>query len=273
MKKHIFLFVAALCITLSAAVAQSRVTRTVSNFTRINFRVPGTLHLRQGTVQKVELEGNSDYIQKVETDTEGNTLVIGRENGRWFNWSDNSNERIDVYVTITSLEGLSVSGSGDLIGETKMTARDLSLKVSGSGSMKIEVTASGDIETNVSGSGDVDVRGSARNFDSRVSGSGKVNVALAVDSRAEMNVSGSGRILASGSASSVIVGISGSGKVLAANLQAERGQVRISGSGDVEINVKSELDANISGSGSVSYRGEPGKISSHASGSGKVRKL
>jgi hypothetical protein len=37
--------------------------------------------------------------------------------------------------------------------------------------------------------------------------------------------------------------------------------------------VKNELDATISGSGSVSYRGNPSKVNSHASGSGKVRKL
>ncbi len=273
MKKHIVLFVAALCITLSAAVAQTRITRNVGNFTRINFRVPGTLHLKQGSTNKLELEGDSEYLQKIETDTEGTTLVIGRENGKWFSWNDDNSKRIDVYVTIATLEGLSVSGSGDLIGESKFTANDLSLKVSGSGALKIEVDASGDMDADVSGSGDIDLRGKAKNFESHVSGSGKVNIGLAITNTADFGVSGSGKILASGSASSVKASISGSGKVLAANLQTNRCQVRISGSGDVEINVKDELDANISGSGSVGYRGEPSKINSHSSGSGKVHKL
>jgi len=273
MKKHIVLFVAAFCITLSAAVAQTRITRTVGNFTRVNFRVPGTLHLKQGSTNKVELEGDSEYLQKIETDTEGSTLVIGRENGRWFSWNDNDSKRVDVYVTINSLEGLSVSGSGDLVGESKFTSSDLTLKVSGSGSLKIEVDASGDIDADVSGSGDIDLRGKARNFESHVSGSGKVNIGLAITNIADFGVSGSGKITASGSASSVKASISGSGKVLAANLQTDRCQVRISGSGDVEINVKQELDSNISGSGSVGYRGEPSKVNNHASGSGKVYKL
>jgi hypothetical protein len=41
----------------------------------------------------------------------------------------------------------------------------------------------------------------------------------------------------------------------------------------VEINVKNELDAVISGSGSVSYKGNPNKVNSHSSGSGKVSKM
>ena len=81
------------------------------------------------------------------------------------------------------------------------------------------------------------------------------------------------KIQASGTANEVKTNISGSGKVLAANLETNKCEVRISGSGDVEINVKSELDANISGSGSVSYKGNPSHVNSHASGSGHVRKM
>ena len=39
------------------------------------------------------------------------------------------------------------------------------------------------------------------------------------------------------------------------------------------INVKNELDANITGSGNVRYKGNPSKVNSHAAGSGNVRKL
>jgi hypothetical protein len=37
--------------------------------------------------------------------------------------------------------------------------------------------------------------------------------------------------------------------------------------------VKSELDANISGSGTVSYKGSPSHVNGNSSGSGKVRKM
>ena len=98
-------------------------------------------------------------------------------------------------------------------------------------------------------------------------------MSLTIVDKASFGVSGSGKIVASGSAQSVKTSISGSGKVLAANLEADKCDIRISGSGDVEINVKSELDATISGSGSVSYKGNPNHVNSHASGSGHIRKL
>jgi len=253
--------------------AQTKETRTVSNFSKVAFRIPGKLYLRQGTEQKVVLEGSKDVLEKIETEVEGGRLSIGRENNNWRMWDWDDDDRIIAYVTVTSLEGLSVSGSGNLSGEGVIKAGDLALAVSGSGSMEIEVNATGFMEANVSGSGDIRVKGNCRALESRVSGSGKVMLAGTITERADMNVSGSGRIIASGSAKEIRTTISGSGEVQAADLEVEKCEVRISGSGDVEINVKQALDATISGSGSVSYRGNPSSVNSHSSGSGKVRKM
>jgi hypothetical protein len=244
----------------------------VSTFTKISFRVPGKLYLRQGSQQKVEIEGKKDILSEIETEVEGGKLVIGKE-GKWFDFDWADDDRVVVYITIRELEGLSVSGSGDLIGETKFLTKDLDLNVSGSGSLKLDADASGDVDADVSGSGDIDLRGKCQNYSSDVSGSGKVVLALTINGVADFGVSGSGKILASGSSQRVKTAISGSGKVLASDLVTNSCEVRISGSGDVEINVKDELDANISGSGSVSYKGEPKKVNSHASGSGKVSKM
>ncbi len=252
--------------------AQTKETRNVDTFTKLNFRVPGKLYLRQGNEQKVVLEGPKEVLEKIETEVSGGRLSIGRES-EWRSWNWDSNDRIVVYVTVKNIEGISVSGSGNLIGEGVIKAGDLALAVSGSGSMEIEVNASGYMEANVSGSGDIRVKGNCRALESKVSGSGKVMLASAITERAEMNVSGSGRIIASGTAKEIRATISGSGEVQAAELEVEKCEVRISGSGDVEINVKQALDATISGSGSVSYRGNPSQVNSHASGSGKVRKM
>jgi hypothetical protein len=100
-----------------------------------------------------------------------------------------------------------------------------------------------------------------------------VNITSDVRDLADFNVSGSGKISANGTAKAVYAGISGSGKVLASNLETEKCEVRITGSGDVEVNVKNDLDASITGSGSVNYKGNPSHINSHATGSGHVRKM
>jgi hypothetical protein len=260
-------------ILLSTFVfAQKRDTRKVESFTRISFRFPGKLYLKQGSPQKVELVGEPDVLKEIETEVDGDRLTIGRE-GKWNSWFSDNAEKVTVYITVPDISGVNVSGSGDIIGETLIKGNNLELKVSGSGSMTLEVDASGELDADVSGSGDMNVKGKCGSFDSDVSGSGKIVLAVSVAGEANFGVSGSGRISASGSAESVRAGISGSGKVLAADLVTNRCNVRISGSGDVEINVKNELDANISGSGTVSYKGSPSKVNSHSSGSGSVRKF
>lgn len=271
MKKQLIILSLAFLAGISLSDAQTKEVRNVGTFTKISFRAPGKLYLRQGTPQRVELQGKQEILKEIETDVEGNRLVIGKEGNWTWKWSDN--EEITVYITVKDIEGISVSGSGDIIGETKIVAGDLDLNVSGSGNMKIEAEASGEIEADVSGSGDLNLKGKCREFNSDVSGSGKVQMTMNVAEEADFGISGSGKIEASGTASTVKASISGSGKVLASNMETNRCEVRISGSGDVEINVKNEIDANISGSGSVSYRGNPSKVNSHSSGSGHVKKM
>lgn len=272
--KHVLAAVVLLAFVSTTAVfAQSRETRNVGTFTKISFRVPGKLYLRQGATQKVEIEGDKDILREIETEVDGSKLIIGKE-GKWFDWNwDEDEKRVNVYVTVKDIEAISVSGSGDLVGETKIVSNNLDLNVSGSGSLRVDVEVSGDLEADVSGSGDIDVKGKCRDLNSDVSGSGKVQMNVAINDLADFGVSGSGKIYASGTAARVKTSISGSGKVLAAELQANSCDVRISGSGDVEINVKEQLDANISGSGSVSYKGNPGRVNSHASGSGRISKM
>ncbi len=271
MKKTAATFIA-LIFAFTLVLAQNKETRNVDTFTKIAFRVPGKLYLKQGPVQKVELQGDSDILSKIETEVSGSRLSIGREDG-WKMWRDWGDNKITVYITVKDIEAISVSGSGDLVSEGKLTTKDLDLNVSGSGSLRIQVDAKGMMEANVSGSGDIEVQGNCKSLESKVSGSGKVNYDGAIADRANVNVSGSGKIIASGTARQIKTTISGSGEVRAANLEVEKCEVRISGSGDVQINVKSELDANISGSGTVSYKGSPSQVNSHSSGSGKVRKM
>lgn len=270
MKNRIFITFLGLFMSFAVAYAQQRETRQVGSFTKISFRIPGKLYLKQGSPQKVELVGDKDVLKEIETDVEGTRLVIEKE-GKWFDWDND--DKITAYVTVPSIEGISVSGSGDVIGEGRITADDLDLNVSGSGSLTLEFEASDEVQADVSGSGDMNIKGKCAQINSNISGSGKVEMGVTTSGSADFTVSGSGRIVASGAADVVTANISGSGKVLAADLAANRCEVKISGSGDVEINVKNEIDATISGSGTVSYRGNPGKVNSHSSGSGSLRKM
>ena len=272
MKNKLSLYCLAFIFVSAGAFAQSKETRTVDTFTKISFRLGGNLFLRQGSPQKVELEGKKDVLDKIETEVSSGKLIIGT-NRRWSDWNWHDNDDIKVYITVKDIEAISVSGSGDLVAETKLTGGNFDLNVSGSGSFKAEVEASGDIRADVSGSGSIDIKGKCRNFESDISGSGDVALSAAVTERADFGVSGSGKVRASGTAQKVKASLSGSGKVLASNLDTDSCDIHISGSGDVEISVKTTLDANISGSGSVSYKGNPSHVNSHSSGSGSLHKM
>lgn len=258
----------------NVSFAQSKETRDVSTFREISYRTSGKLYLRQGSPQKVVLEGNEEAVREVETYLKGDRLIIeNRDNNRWFSWGNDSRDKINIYITVENINAIYLSGSGDLLAENTIQSENMDLRVSGSGSMELQVDLNGDLEANVSGSGDLRVKGNCRNLDSSVSGSGKVYIANAIEGTAKFGLSGSGKVLAAGRAKVVKASVSGSGKLLAQDLETDRCEVNITGSGDVEINVKSELDARITGSGSVRYKGSPNHVNNHSSGSGKIRKI
>ena len=269
--KKLLSIITAIVLVSSVSIAQKRETRNVDTFTKISFRSSGKVYIKQGSPQKVEIEGSAEALEKVKTTVDGGKLTIGPE-GKWNDWSWGDDNEVIVNITVANIETLSVSGSGDMIVQTKITSNNLNLNVSGSGSLEAEIDAA-DVDADVSGSGDMQLKGKCKSFSTDISGSGGVRLTLDIAGTADFDLSGSGKVEASGSAQSVKAGITGSGKILAANMETDKCEVRISGSGDVEINVKTELDARISGSGTVSYKGNPARVNADSSGSGKVRKM
>lgn len=250
---------------------QSKQKTNIGAFTQISFAIPGKAYVRQGNTHSVELDGPAEILNEIETVVEDNNLII-RSKDRWFKWDWRDAKNITAHITMKNINALHVSGSGELLVMTRVKTDDLKLKVSGSGTLKVEADAN-DVTADISGSGDITLRGNMKNVRSNISGSGKINMQADVSGTASFDISGSGDALARGSAGQVEARISGSGKVLAAALETKACKVRISGSGSVQINVSEELEATISGSGDVQYTGNPSRLNVHSSGSGKVKKV
>ena len=244
----IYIFVITLFLAIPAF--SQKETRTVSSFHAISFGIPGTLYLRQGDVQSVQLEGDREDLDDVETEVVNGQLRIKVENQHWFNWSFRHD--VDVYITVPNLDAVSIGGSGKIVGESRIKSDDMRLSVSGSGSMELDVTAD-KLKLDVSGSGRMNLSLNAGSVDQHISGSGGINL--------------------SGNASSASLDISGSGRIDASDLDVGSYNISISGSGKASIAVRDAIIANISGSGSVYYKGSPDKVISRVSGSGKVRKM
>lgn len=125
------------------------------------------------------------------------------------------------------------------------------------------------------GSGNLDIPGNFNPENGRLSISGSGNVLVSsVDTKdLSLSISGSGNIeILGGKASHEDIHISGSGDVNLLGVEANTVKVQTSGSGTTRVFVNDELDAKISGSGDVFYKGTP-SVNANISGSGRVVKL
>ncbi len=143
-------------------------------------------------------------------------------------------KRIEIYITTPSVDKIGVSGSGNVRGDSKFKGLD-------------------DLQINVSGSGNISFDFEAKAVATRISGSGNVTL--------------------NGSGSSISSTISGSGNMNAGGLKVQEANVRVSGSGNITVYATESLEASVSGSGDVRYKGSPERLRSKSSGSGSIRSI
>jgi hypothetical protein len=188
-------------------------TRTVSGFDKVSLTGSMELFLTQGEQESLEIEGEDNIIAVIETEVRGDTLHIGVKE----NTTTNPTEPVRVYLTMTEIAGLEISGASSISAESIVSDR-LTLDVNGSGSVNIDSLSAASLVVDISGSGIVEVSGQA--------------------------------------AEQVII-IGGSGEYQAADLESEVVDVNVSGAGETTVWVNQSLSAEISGSGSVDYYGSP----------------
>lgn len=157
------------------------------------------------------------------------------------------------HLLITLQKGRSIGSSKPI--QLNMNARTLNtVNLHGSGDVFLEnISSEEGISLAVNGSGDISGKVSARDLSVRVAGSGDIKL--------------------SGDAENLQVIISGSGDVNTMKMNAVRANTEVRGSGDARIYVTEALNANISGSGTIRYKGPAEKIHSNVRGSGSVKKI
>lgn len=205
-------------------------TRNVSGYTAVSSAGSWDVMIAYGQSNTIEVEGDENLLPYIETKVDEGTLVINSK--KHINLK--SKHKITIYITLTKLTGISLSGSGDIIGNGKFgNEGTTAFKLSGSGTIQLHFQKIRD---------------------------------------ANLAISGSGNIRLTGSAESVLTRISGSGNIDCSQLISDRVEAHVSGSGNTKVNANSSLDAHISGSGNIYYSGGAGSIQKHVSGSGRVIK-
>jgi hypothetical protein len=103
-----------------------------------------------------------------------------------------------------------------------------------------------------------------------LSGSGSITVQNYQGVTIRVDLSGSGDINVSGTADSADMTLGGSGKINGEQLKADSVKVGVDGSGDARVFASEQLDAEVGGSGSIRYSGNPEQVSKNVSGSGSI---
>jgi hypothetical protein len=229
--------------------AQATDNRTISPFTKIENSVPLDIVLEKGSKESVTVEVTGTDPQKVLTEVTGNTLNVHMENGNY------SNLKGKITITYVNLSEITNRGSGDLTCKSDLISENFVLTNSGSGDVDIK----GNVKTNL--------------FTFQHSGSGDVVLANLETTDLNLSMRGSGDFKANaGSAKKQIIALSGSGDVQLFGVSGESCTVAIKGSGNIETNVSDSIIGSISGSGNVSYKGEPKTKQVEIRGSGSVSK-
>jgi hypothetical protein len=227
-KNLLGLITAGLLFTSMSISAQKTENRSVGDFSRISMGISGDVYISQGETQKLKVEAEDDIIGLIVTEVKNDELKI-----RFSKSNVRTRMPIRIWVTTTDLEGLYLSGSGNMITETAIKTDEMELKLSGSGNINVKDLSCDELDAAISGSGNIDVAGKADEMSIAISGSGNCN---------------------------------------ADEFQTEETDIKISGSGNCKVNASKDLSVAVSGSGSVFYAGNP-TIDASISGSGKIRKL
>jgi hypothetical protein len=138
---------------------------------------------------------------------------------------------ITVFITVKSLNSLENSGVADIKSENKLICENLTLVSQGVGNINLDVAAK-EIKTSVSGAGNITLKGSTQLLD---------------------------------------VDLSGAGNLKASDLEANKVVAKVSGAGDAKVNAIQSLTADVSGAGSIIYKGNPIDRNVNISGVGSVR--
>jgi len=138
---------------------------------------------------------------------------------------------LKVYITFKDLNKIETSGAVDIVTESKLTLNNLSLHSSGASDVRME---------------------------------------LAVK-KLDLNCSGASKLRLAGTATEVTADLSGACDIFGFELICETFSIELSGAGKAQIHVTKKIDAEISGAGSVHYKGNPTIINQTVSGAGSIK--
>ncbi|RAW01624.1 head GIN domain-containing protein [Pseudochryseolinea flava] len=238
--KKVLSLCALLLVTTVAFAQTTKKTLELPEFKGIYVNSNYTVYLKQTNKQEVVIEALTEIFTATEVKVENGILMINIERkpespnkSLWAKIDDiKLNPTMKIWVSVKNINELQVNGGGKIISENSIAADYINVGVSGNGSL------------------DVDVKGNT----------------------VKAEVSGSGTLTLRGYATSIDAFVSGSGTIAGFNCPLETAKVKVSGTGTAQLNVSTNIDATIMGSGQIKHKGNTKNATKKIYGSGSVER-
>ncbi len=138
---------------------------------------------------------------------------------------------ITIFITVKSLNSLENVGAAEIKSGNKLICESISVTSMGIGDISLMLDAK-EIKTKISGTGDISLLGTTQSLDAIISGTGSLK---------------------------------------ATDLEANKVIANVSGTGNAKVHAVQSLNADVSGTGSIIYKGNPIERNVNISGVGSVR--
>lgn len=211
-------------------------TRELGEFHSVAVKGIGKIELKQSSKQEVTIEAEEHILSRIKTDVINGCLSIdiGRD------WLEKlsagldflSTHGINFYITMQQLDALDVTGSCK-IEAVGFKGKELHLNLSGASNVEFESILFDVIQSNLPGAGKLSLQGKTR----------------------EQSVN-----------------LTGAGSYVADDLESEKTRISLTGVGSARLWVTKEIDAAITGVGTIEYYGEP-QVKQSVAMMGSIRNL
>ena len=209
----------------------------VSNFSSISVLGSPDVEYRQsnGSKTTVSIYGSDNLVDLLEVSTVNGVLQVNIKKGVKILSGE---RRLKVIASSPSLNQVNIKGSADVYLKGAIKGNDLNLNIAGSGDIEAENLQYTNIFALVKGSGDIDLK--------------NVKATTVMSEVNDINIKGS--------AQKATLTVNGSGDISAEKLAATNVVATVAGSGDIVCYASRQLDARVSGSGDIKYKGSPSVV-------------
>jgi hypothetical protein len=244
------LIAASLTVAAGPAVAEDVTESRAIDARVVKIKLGGVINLnvKQGATASLTLYGDKQYVQKVTTTQNGDTLVIETDDKGW-RFGNNSKNKLRAELVLPKLSEFNSNGVG---------------------STDVQGFTGDSVKLVLDGAGAITVTSNYKTIDARLGGVGSMKLNAGVTDKVDLNMRGAGRIEINGESKMLRASLGGVGSLEAQQMRADAVDLDMTGLGGATVYAKNSATLNLAGLGSATVYGKPANRNATARGMGSV---